>query len=167
MGFIPVVQAVIPDLAVQGLNYPAGLMSYTKPNGVDPKDVATALSIINTAVSKCPASNILLSGWSLGTAVIRGALKQLPADVIDKRLAAVLLFGDTQYKQTNHSIPGLAAEKWKIYCSKNDGTCGGQITLNGEHISYQGDAGAGAQWLAERVKAFKAPKTRRSVDFRA
>lgn len=167
MGLIPAIQAAIPDLAVQGLNYPAGLMSYTKPNGADPKDIATATSTINTAVQKCPSSTILLSGWSLGTAVIRGALKQLPADVIEKRLAAVLLFGDTQYKQNNQTIPGLAAEKWKIYCNKNDGSCGGQITFNGEHMVYQGDAGAGAQWLAEKAKTFKAPKAKRQVDFSA
>ncbi|KAF2420348.1 alpha/beta-hydrolase, partial [Tothia fuscella] len=144
MGLIPVIQSMIPNLAVQGLNYPAGLMSTTRPYGAFPADMTSLTTTINSAVSKCPNTTILLSGWSLGTAVIRGSLKQLLStpsgkEIVDKKIGGILLFGDTQYAQSNKTVEGLGgaeAGKFRIFCNGNDAVCGGQLTINQGHIDY-------------------------------
>jgi len=145
------------DLAVEGVNYAAGVGTNMGPGGADPKGVSEGTRLFNLAATKCPSTIIIGGGYSQGAAVMHGAAKALPPN-IQARIAGIALFGDTQNKQSGGHIKGLPETKSKVFCIKGDGVCNGMLNVNGAHMSYPSNPimKEAVDWMVGNVKAMKA-----------
>jgi cutinase len=123
------------------------------PGGADPKGVSEGERLFKLAASKCPNTIIVGGGYSQGAAVMHGAAKNLPANVVS-RIAGIALFGDTQNKQSGGHIKGLPESKSKVFCIQGDGVCGGALAVNGQHMAYPNSPKLkeGAEWLLANIK---------------
>lgn len=77
---------------MQGVKYPADLVSNFLPDGTLQSAINTMADLIQRAANECPNAKIAAGGYSQGTAVTAGAISKLPAAVRD-RVGAVVLFG--------------------------------------------------------------------------
>lgn len=68
--------------------------------------IATAVADIQTIASTCPASKIVVSGYSQGAEVSRYAVTRLPA-AVQQHIAAIALFGDPWFHPTEANITKL------------------------------------------------------------
>jgi cutinase len=67
------------NVAVQGVNYAANIAGATT-GATDPKNAAGALNmamLANTALTNCPKTKVVLSGYSQGAEEVRGALMNM------------------------------------------------------------------------------------------
>jgi cutinase len=155
----------VKDIAVQGVKYGAGVMGNLRPGGGDPAGITEAVKDYNMAAQKCPKTIITGGGYSQGAAITHRAIEKLSADV-KARIAAVVLFGDTQRKQDREQIKGFPVSKTKTFCNgygelaKNsaDGVCNGALMVNAGHMNYGGSFAPAADWIASKVAVFKASK---------
>jgi cutinase len=143
------------DIAVQGVKYDAGLLTNIIPGMADPAGVKEAQRLFTLATTKCPGMIITGGGYSQGAAVMHRAIEGL-AEPIKSKIAAILLYGDTQYPQDGNKIKGFPPEKVKVICKSDDGVCVGGITVTAGHLSYSSKAAEGVNWVVSKVKA--APK---------
>jgi cutinase len=120
----------------------------------DPKGVAEAQRLFQLAVKKCPNTVVTGGGYSQGAAIMHRAIEKLPEDV-KARIAAILLYGDTQYPVDGPRIKGFPPDKVKTICKPDDGVCKGMITVSAGHMSYSAKAAEGASWVVQKVKAAK------------
>jgi cutinase len=51
------------NVAVQGVDYAALLITNFSPGGADPAGIAKLKSLLNTAVPQCPNSKIVVGGY--------------------------------------------------------------------------------------------------------
>lgn len=79
------------NLAVQGVDYAATIAGYLE--GGDPEGAAALASLVNLAVSQCPSTQIVLSGYSQGAQVVHLGVKQISATAAS-HVSAVVFFGD-------------------------------------------------------------------------
>lgn len=143
------------DIAVQGVKYDAGLLTNIIPGMADPAGVKEAQRLFTLATTKCPGMIITGGGYSQGAAVMHRAIEGL-AEPIKSKIAAILLYGDTQYPQDGNKIKGFPTEKVKVICKSDDGVCVGGITVTAGHLSYSSKAAEGVNWVVSRIKS--APK---------
>jgi len=159
---VPQIRKVIPDIAVEGVTYGAGIGGNLTPGGGDPAGIADAKRLYSLAASKCPNSIITGGGYSQGAAITHRAVESLPQSV-KRRIAAIILYGDTKYKQDGGRIKNFPPEKVRTFCNgygdlksaSADGVCNGGLNVNFGHLSYGSTFGTAASWLAEKVAAFK------------
>jgi cutinase len=150
------------SLAVEGVTYGAGIAGNLTPGGGDPAGIAEATKDYKLAASKCPKTIITGGGYSQGAAITHRAVEALPNDV-KARIAGIVLYGDTKYKQDGGRIKNFPPEKVKIFCNgygdlkgqSSDGVCGGGLNVNGGHMSYGSSFAPGAKWLADTVAGAK------------
>ena len=162
-GFIKAVRDKIPNLAVEGVTYPAAVGGNFQKGGADPKGVTEAKKDYELAASKCPNTIIIGAGYSQGAAVTHRAVESLAQNVKD-RIAGVILYGDTQNKQDGGKIKNFPADKAKVFCNgygelkgkSADGVCNGGLNVNGGHLAYSGTFNDAATWLAKKVQEAKA-----------
>jgi len=150
----PLKKGLKNDIAIQGVKYSAGILTNIGPGMADPKGVAEAQRLFTLAAKKCPKTVITGGGYSQGAAIMHRAIEKLPEDV-KERIAAILLYGDTQYPVDGPKIKGFPPEKVKTICKPDDGVCKGMITVSAGHLSYSKKAAEGATWVVQRVKSFK------------
>jgi len=150
----PLKKGLKNDIAIQGVKYSAGILTNIGPGMADPKGVAEAQRLFTLAAKKCPKTIITGGGYSQGAAIMHRAIEKLPEDV-KARIAAILLYGDTQYPVDGPRIKGFPPEKVKTICKPDDGVCKGMITVSAGHLSYSAKAAEGASWVVQRVKAAK------------
>lgn len=97
----------------------------------------------------CPDQRFALSGYSQGAMVIVSALEDIPADVAE-RVAAVVLFGNPYRARGT----GDFEDRTLDICATGDTVCGGGGGGSGVgHISYGGDVGRAAAFIAEQLGA--------------
>jgi hypothetical protein len=65
------------------------------------------------------------------------AISTLPENVRSK-IVGVVLFGYTKNGQTKGTIPNYPTENLKVFCTKGDGVCWGQLNVSGGHFAYIG-----------------------------
>ncbi|KAJ4286510.1 hypothetical protein N0V90_013210 [Kalmusia sp. IMI 367209] len=129
-------------LAVQGVEYPATFAGFNR-NGTD--GVPSMTQFINQAITTCPDTKVVMSGYSQGALVVRGTADSLPADTMSK-VNSVVTFGDPR-NQT--AITGAEGKRLTI-CHENDAVCsGGFITV--DHLTYGEDAATAAQFVIEQA----------------
>ncbi|KAF6820410.1 cutinase [Colletotrichum musicola] len=132
------------SLAVQGVEYPATFAGFNR-NGTD--GVPSLTNFINQAITRCPSSKLVVSGYSQGALVVRSTAQSLPAATMAK-ISSVVLFGDPGNPSP---VPG-AEGKTKVFCHEDDAVCkGGFITV--DHLTYAEDASAAAQFVLQRANA--------------
>jgi cutinase len=142
------------NIAVQGVKYDAGILTNIIPGMADPAAVKEAQRLFKLSLSKCPNAVVTGGGYSQGAAIMHRTIEGLDAATKDK-IAAILLYGDTQYPSDGNSIKGFPKEKVKVICKQDDGVCFGYITVTPGHLSYSSTAAEGANWIVQKVKEAK------------
>ncbi|KAF1944668.1 cutinase-domain-containing protein [Clathrospora elynae] len=132
-------------LAIQGVTYAANVAGFNA--GGDAAGATTMYNLINTAVTKCPSTKIVIAGYSQGAQLVHTATQGLSAANAAK-VSAVVTFGDADQDETFGSV---AASKVLIICHTGDDIClnGNIITL--QHLDYQKDAPKAAAFVATLV----------------
>jgi cutinase len=162
---VPEIKKKIPNIAVQGVKYGAGIMGNLTPAGGDAQGIAEAVRDYNMAATKCPNTIITGGGYSQGAAITHRAIEKL-SESVKARIAAVVLFGDTQRYKDKEQIKGFPVAKTKTYCNgygelaskSKDGVCNGLLAVNAGHMSYGDSFVPAANWIASKVAAYKASK---------
>ncbi|KAH6692730.1 cutinase [Plectosphaerella plurivora] len=134
------------NLAVQGVDYPANVFGFLA--GGDANGSRTMAQLAARAVTQCPNTKIVLSGYSQGAQLVHNAAGQLSA-AVTARITAVLTFGDPKRDQAFGTIP---AARTRVICRTGDNICDGGIVVTSAHSQYQQDAPAAATWVAARVQ---------------
>ncbi|KAH7392203.1 cutinase [Phaeosphaeria sp. MPI-PUGE-AT-0046c] len=141
------------DLWVQGIGepYSADLASNFQPKGTSDEAIGEATKMFELAAEKCPEAAIVAGGYSQGTAVIAATIPDLDA-AIQEQVKGVVLFGYTKNQQNSGGIPGLPAEKVKVFCNERDEVCEGTLNIKPAHFLYLTDAsGPAPEFLAARI----------------
>lgn len=156
---------MFPSLAVEGVEYGAGVAGNLTPGGGDPAGIKEATKDYMLAASKCKDTIITGGGYSQGAAITHRTVEALPENV-KIRIAGITLYGDTKFKQDGGQIKNFPKEKVKTFCNgygelkgkSADGVCNGALNVNGGHLSYGDSMKPGAEFLKARVDAYKAAK---------
>jgi len=131
---------------VTGINYDAslnGIYCIGLNGGIKCVDQLKAL------VSRCPNTNVVLSGYSQGAMVAREcAAYSTPA--VQKRIKGLALFGDPF---NGASVKGVPQSNIKTWCNNGDGVCKGEFVIGAAHLSYTGNARAAATWIQGIAKS--------------
>jgi len=144
------------SVACQGVGgaYTAGLADNVSKTGTSAAAIAEAKSMFSLANSKCPQTIIVAGGYSQGTAVMMNAISTLE-EGIRAKIVGVVLFGYTKNGQTKGTIPNFPTENLKVFCTKGDGVCWGQLNVSAGHFAYMGngDGPAATKFLLEKIAA--------------
>ncbi|KAH7119579.1 cutinase [Dendryphion nanum] len=130
------------SLAVQGVKYPATFAGFNL-NGTE--GVSSMTDFINQAITRCPNTKVVMSGYSQGALVLRSTADSLPVGTMSK-INSVVTFGDPR-NQT--AITG-ASGKSMVICQENDSVCSGGF-INIEHLTYGANATTAAQFVLQKV----------------
>jgi cutinase len=144
------------NVTVQGLDYAASsavsfpliiarnksltsLQGNTSQGGDGGKKMA---ALVDTALTQCPSTKIVLVGYSQGAMVVHNAFSN---GLTSSKVSGAVLFGDPLKKQT---IGDLSAEKIKQFCGTSDMICegGGDGGATG---SYGASADAAASFAIQ------------------
>jgi cutinase len=99
------------------------------------------------AVTKCPSTKIVVSGYSQGAQLVHTATQRLSAAAAN-RVTAIVTFGDADRDETFGLVP---ASKADIICHDGDDICDNGINITPEHRNYEKDAPKAAAFVAARV----------------
>jgi cutinase len=102
-------------------------------------------ALVDTALTQCPSTKIVLVGYSQGAMVVHSAFSN---GLTSSKVSGAVLFGDPLKKQ---AIGDLSADKVKQFCGTSDTICGGggDGGATGSHISYGASADAAASFAIE------------------
>ncbi|KAK2627824.1 hypothetical protein QTJ16_002470 [Diplocarpon rosae] len=133
------------DLAVQGVNYKAGVWGFLQ--GGDPQGSETAAKLVEQAFTQCPKTKLVLSGYSQGAQIIHNAAAKLSAE-ISAKISSVVVFGDPKNGSAVGTVP---ASKTLIVCHDGDNICEGGIFPGDVHGNYSDDAPEAAQFVVTQA----------------
>ncbi|KAI1419743.1 cutinase [Xylaria sp. FL1777] len=137
-------------VAAQGLDYPASLLDNLRIEGCDPADAAKFGDLITKAATQCPASKLVLAGYSQGAALVHAASKLLTAAVVSK-VAAAVTFGDTHKKQDGGVIPNISPSRTLILCHDGDLVCDGTLIITDAHHDYEDLAPTAVSFIVNKL----------------
>ncbi|KAI0010806.1 carbohydrate esterase family 5 protein [Xylariaceae sp. FL0662B] len=138
------------SVAAQGLDYPALLSDNLKDGGCDPEDADKLRDLINQAAKKCPSSKLVVSGYSQGAALVHRAVKSASTSVKNK-IAAAVMFGDTQKVQDKSRIPKFDPSKTLILCHDGDKVCEDTLIITPAHLNYADVAPDAVNFVVSKV----------------
>ncbi|KAI9815947.1 MAG: hypothetical protein M1827_001939 [Pycnora praestabilis] len=133
------------NVAVQGVPYAASVAGYLE--GGDPAGASALASLTSQALSQCPNTQIVLSGYSQGAQEVHLGAKQLSTATASK-IAAVVLFGDPDDGQPIQDVPTMNVD---TFCFSGDLICDGLPIVDPEHLAYSVDAVPAADFVAQHV----------------
>lgn len=102
--------------------------------------------LINVTASQCPATVLVLAGYSQGAQVVHDSVEQL-AGATKSRLSSVVLFGDPR---NGTSLAGVDAGRVMTVCHAGDNICAGGDLVLPPHLNYSSDAPAAAMFVMQR-----------------
>jgi cutinase len=120
---------------VQGVEYPAAIVTNLLPENASPQGISNLKSLLNEANQRCPESIVLVSGYSQGAAIVHAAFDGLSSSIKDQ-VAGIVLFGDTRNLQEHGRIAGYSPEKTLIICQPLDLVCAGTLIITPAHVTY-------------------------------
>lgn len=141
----PVASALIEKLganrvSVQGVDYPADAAGNANLGGSGGPAMA---ELAQQALSACPDTKLVLSGYSQGAMVVHNAISSIGGTSV----SAVVNFGDPLNGQ---GFDGLDDSKVLQTCGSSDFLCSsGGTNVQGGHISYSDDGAAAATFAIE------------------
>ena len=96
--------------------------------------------LVATALTQCPSTKIVVSGYSQGGMVVHNAFKN---GLSASKVAGAVLFGDPLKRSPVGDLP---VAKVKQFCGASDSICGGggDGGATGGHLSYGSSADAAA-----------------------
>ncbi|KAF1828557.1 cutinase [Decorospora gaudefroyi] len=130
------------SLSVQGVEYPASFAGFNR-NGSD--GVPSMTMFINQAITDCPDTKIIMSGYSQGALVLRSTAESLPADTMAK-INSVVTFGDPGNPDPIPQADG----KSMIICAPDDAVCSGGF-INVAHLTYGDNADEAARFVMQQA----------------
>jgi cutinase len=92
-------------------------------------------TLITTIANDCTSSNIVVSGYSQGAAMVHASIKRLTT-AVQARVNAAVTFGDTRNQQDGGVITGFDPSKTLIICNDGDEVCHGTLTITAAHLAY-------------------------------
>lgn len=114
-----------------------------KVSAADSCDNRTAF--INQAITSCPSTKMVMSGYSQGALVVRSTADSLPAETMSK-VNSIVTFGDPR-----NQAPITGGEgKTMVICLADDSVCNGGF-INVAHLTYGSEADAAAQFVAQQA----------------
>jgi cutinase len=101
-------------------------------------------SLVQQAISQCPSTKIVVSGYSQGGMVVHNAFSS--QGLTAKQVAAAVQFGDPM---NGMSIGDLASSVVLEDCHSGDDVCDGSGTfaITQAHLTYGNDAGTAADFI--------------------
>ncbi|PBP21891.1 alpha/beta-Hydrolase [Diplocarpon rosae] len=133
------------DLAVQGVNYKASVWGFLQ--GGDPEGSETAAKLVEQAITQCPKTKLVLSGYSQGGQIVHNAAAKLSAEISSK-ISSVVVFGDPKSGTAVGTVP---ASKTLIVCHDGDNICEGGVFTGDVHGNYSNDAPEAAQFVVKQA----------------
>ncbi|OLN95220.1 Cutinase 3 [Colletotrichum chlorophyti] len=135
------------NLAVQGIEYPANIPGFLA--GGDANGSQEMARLTQQAVTNCPSSSVIMSGYSQGGQLVHNGAAMMPPAMTAK-VAGVVIFGDPLNGQP---VQGVDASRTKIICHNGDNICEGGNQIRRAHLTYRENADEAAQFAA----SMKAP----------
>ncbi|KAK2021999.1 cutinase, partial [Colletotrichum zoysiae] len=127
-------------LAVQGVEYPANVQGFLA--GGDAAGSRLMASLAEQAVTNCPNSSIIVSGYSQGGQLAHNAAAMMSKATVS-RVAGAVIFGDPLNGQP---VQGIPADRTKVICHNGDNICEGGSQIRRAHLTYGNDAPEAAQF---------------------
>ena len=103
--------------------------------------------MIQTTMTKCPNTKIVMSGYSQGGQLVHNAAKLLPAKTM-AAVSSVVIFGDPNDGQ---AVTGASAAKTKVICHAGDNICDHGDLILLPHLTYSENAGEAATFVAAQA----------------
>ncbi|KAK6854945.1 cutinase [Apiospora arundinis] len=142
------------DVICQGVGdddgYAADLPSNFLRQNTNSRAINGAVGLIKQAASQCPGSNILLAGYSQGSAVMTNAIQALDATT-KSQVKGVVMYGFTRNAQDRGQVPGFSQAQTKVFCATGDLVCLNTLTITPAHLTYGVNAPAASRFLAGTV----------------
>ncbi|KAI1847570.1 hypothetical protein JX266_006422 [Neoarthrinium moseri] len=139
-------------IAIQGVEYDAGLPQNLIPGGTNPLEAADMAKLIANVSSTCPDSKIVVSGYSQGAAMVHRSVEQIDDQAVKDKIAAAVTFGDTQKHQDDDQVPGLDPAKTLILCNDGDLVCDGTLIVTSAHLDYTGKVQQASDFITGLVQ---------------
>lgn len=104
--------------------------------------------MVTQALSQCPNTKVVVSGYSQGGMVVHNAFSA--QGLTSKQVAAAVIFGDPMNGQ---AVGDLSSSKTKEYCASGDAVCDGSGTfaITSAHMTYGNDADNAADWVIKTL----------------
>jgi len=135
----------VSNLAVQGVDYPGNIFGYLEGGDQDGSDKLASLAA--QAVSQCPDTKLVLSGYSQGGQLVHNGANQFSADTA-AFVSSVVIFGDP-FNGT--AVGTVDPSKVLIFCHPGDDICLNGISITEEHLNYSNDVPAAAQFIVGKA----------------
>ncbi|OJJ50761.1 hypothetical protein ASPZODRAFT_255140 [Penicilliopsis zonata CBS 506.65] len=134
-------------LTIQGVNdYAASVEGYLE--GGSAVASAEMASQIESAVSDCPDTKLIVSGYSQGCQVVHNAINSLSATTA-AYISSVLLFGDPDDGQ---ALSNVASSKVDTFCHVDDDICDDGVLILPAHLTYAENVAAAAAFAVAAAK---------------
>ncbi|QSZ32745.1 hypothetical protein DSL72_002324 [Monilinia vaccinii-corymbosi] len=131
------------SVTMSGVPYAADVPGFLA--GGDPTGSRVMASMVTSALSSCPDTKLVISGYSQGGQLVHNAAKLLPSDVTAK-ISAAVIFGDPD---NGAAVQGVSASKTKIICHVGDNICEHGDLILMPHLTYGMDATAAASFVKQ------------------
>ncbi|KUI69608.1 Cutinase [Cytospora mali] len=146
------------NVAVQGVDYAADAAGITEEIGSDGPGTQAMVKDVQTALSKCPDTQIVLSGYSQGAMLVHNTMSSLTSTQAAS-VKVALTFGDPF---VGESIKNLDSGSFKSFCATGDSVCltgassspssGGTTSASTSgHLGYGADTGTAATFVKGKV----------------
>jgi predicted esterase len=100
---------------------------------------------VKTALSQCPSTKVVVSGYSQGGMVVHNAFSA--QGLSSSQVAGAVLFGDPFISQ---KVGDLPESRVKQFCGSSDFVCGKPTgDVNGGHTSYGSVSDAAADFVIQ------------------
>ncbi|KAK1712011.1 cutinase [Colletotrichum lupini] len=139
------------SLAVQGVEYPADIPGFLA--GGDANGSQMMATLTEQAITNCPNSAVIMSGYSQGGQLVHNGAAMMQPDMVAK-VAGAVIFGDPLNGQ---AVQGVDAAKTKVICHNGDNICEGGNQIRRAHLTYGNDADEAATFAASMMPAAAAP----------
>ncbi|KAH0429729.1 cutinase [Colletotrichum camelliae] len=135
------------NLEVQGIEYPADIPGFLA--GGDANGSQEMATLTQQAITNCPNSAVIMSGYSQGGQLVHNGAAMMPAEMTAK-VAGVVIFGDPLNGQ---AVQGVDASRTKVICHNGDNICEGGNQIRRAHLTYGNDADEAASFAASMMAA--------------
>lgn len=146
-------------VAVEGVDYPADAAGIaTEIGGTGGTGTQAMVKDVQTALAKCPDTQVVLSGYSQGAMLVHNTMNVLNGAQASSVKAAIT-FGDPF---VGESINKITSGAFKSFCATGDPVCeagaaispssgGTSSASTASHLGYGADTGAAATFIKSKV----------------
>ncbi|KAF4536460.1 Cutinase [Lasiodiplodia theobromae] len=133
------------SVAMQGVEYAANMTGYAM--GGDPDGSQRMADYVEEAMTACPQTKLVISGYSQGAQLTHNAAKLLPANVTSK-ISSAVTFGDPYLSEPFQGMSNATALK---LCNEGDGVCQAGATIGLQHLVYARRVAEAADFVMSRA----------------